>query len=245
MRQHALKILILLILAYAIAMMLHWVPGFTYFTQLSNIFTGLIVLLQLLLRYRSERLVPLRPWKFAASVSMVLTFLVYLLLIAPFTPGGMLAAYLQDHGASLCFHILIPVLTVTDFLRHDAAFPWKKRHIGMGLVPPLLYLLFILLLGQAGYRWGFGEMLAPYAFLNYAAPAGWFGWMPETADYTTMGIGVFYAIPPQTRVNESSRFIKQFISRGRPLGQSRCMTHRLLHLLSRIKKIEVVMKELI
>ena len=37
-------------------------------------------------------------------------------------------------------------------------------------------------------------MAAPYLFLNYAAPAGWFGWMPETAGYTTLGIGVFYAV---------------------------------------------------
>ena len=37
-------------------------------------------------------------------------------------------------------------------------------------------------------------MTAPYPFLNYGAPAGWFGWMPETAGYTTLGIGVFYTI---------------------------------------------------
>ena len=62
------------------------------------------------------------------------------------------------------------------------------------MLPPLLYFVFILLLGAAGVRRGKGNMTAPYPFLNYSAPAGWFGYMPETAGRTTLGIGVFYAI---------------------------------------------------
>ena len=43
-----------------------------------------------------------------------------------------------------------------------------------------------------GFRWN--GMTAPYPFLNWDAPAGWFGYLPETASYRTMGIGVFYAV---------------------------------------------------
>lgn len=187
-----LRLCILLSTGYAIVMMLHWPIGFTFFTQLSNIFTALVVLCQLLLPSQSERL---RPWKYVAAVSICLTFLVYLLVLGPIMPGGILAAYRQDHCASLCLHLITPLLTVADFLLHDTDYAWQRKHLWLSLLPPFAWLLFILILGQCGLRWGMGNnMTAPYPFLNYAAPAGWFGWMPETASYTTLGIGVFYAI---------------------------------------------------
>ena len=37
-------------------------------------------------------------------------------------------------------------------------------------------------------------MAAPYLFLNYWAPAGWFGFRPETAGWNSAGIGVAYVI---------------------------------------------------
>ena len=186
-----LRLGILLSTGYATVMMLHWPIGFTFFTQLSNLFTALVVLCQLLDRKGSPAL---RLWKYAASVSIVLTFLIYLLVLGPIMPGGILAAYRQDHCASLCLHLITPLLTVADFLRNDADYPWRRRHIWLGLLPPMAWLGFILLLGRLGLRWGQARMAAPYPFLNYASPAGWFGWMPETAGYTTLGIGVFYVI---------------------------------------------------
>ena len=182
---------ILLSTGYAFAMLLHWPIGFTFFTQLSNLFTALVVLCQLLLPGWAERL---KPWKYMAAVSILLTFLVYLTVLAPIMPGGILAAYRQDHWASLCMHLITPFLTIADFLLHDTDYPWRGRHVFLAAIPPFSWLLFIFVLGGLGLRWGMGNMSAPYPFLNYAAPAGWFGWMPETASYTTLGIGVFYAI---------------------------------------------------
>ena len=185
-----LRAAILLSTLYAVLMMLHWPIGFTYFTLLSNLFAAAVVLLQLLRGGTGA----LRLWKYLASVSITLTFLVYLLLLAPRMPGGFLAAYRQDHCASLCLHLITPLLTLADFLLHDTDYPWRRRHVLLSLIPPFAWLLMILLLGQLGLRWGDGSMTAPYPFLNYAAPAGWFGYRPETAGFTTLGIGVFYAV---------------------------------------------------
>ena len=42
-----------------------------------------------------------------------------------------------------------------------------------------------------GFTAGFGGAgIPPIA----GAPAGWFGFMPQTADYSTLGVGVFYCI---------------------------------------------------
>lgn len=190
-RSFLLRAGILLSTGYAVLMMLHWPIGFTFFTQLSNLFVAAVVLLQLL---RRDRPVWLSLLKYTATVSILLTFLVYLTVLAPITPGGIGAAYRQDHYASLCLHLFTPALTIADFLLHDTVFPWKRKHVLLSLLPPMLWLVFILVLGQCGLRWGMGNMTAPYPFLNYAAPAGWFGWMPETAGYTTLGVGVFYVI---------------------------------------------------
>ena len=81
-----------------------------------------------------------------------------------------------------------------DFFLNDTEFRWEKKHLLYAVLPPVCYLMFILVLGKLGVRWGRGNMTAPYLFLNYGAPAGWFGFMPETASYTTLGIGVFYCI---------------------------------------------------
>ena len=42
-------------------------------------------------------------------------------------------------------------------------------------IPPLCYVGFVYLLALTGVRW-YQTMTAPYNFLNYNAPTGWFGW---------------------------------------------------------------------
>ncbi|MBQ7371119.1 MAG: hypothetical protein IJW67_04435 [Blautia sp.] len=214
------KILVLLSTGYATLMMLHWPIGFTFFTQLSNLYCAAAAGCQLLILlkknkesrsagfsacgYREhpfgeaiDRPLPYRRilyiWKYTAVVSILLTFLVYLCILAPMMPGGILHAYTQDHCASLCMHILTPSFMLIDFFLNDSDYDWSTVRSFIGLVPPFCYLIFLLLLGQCGFRWG-GDMMAPYLFLNYGAPAGWFGYMPETAGYTSLGIGVFYLV---------------------------------------------------
>lgn len=205
MKRYIFKILVLVSVCYAMVMMLHWPIGFTFFTQLSNLFAAAAAGVQLVYEFRSrnerkDTPCPRRVYllKYMSVVSVVVTFLVFLCVLAPVTPGGFLRAYTQDHCASLCMHLITPVLMTADLLINDTRFDWNTVSAGRGLIPPFVYLLFILLLGACGFRWRFAgarvEMMAPYAFLNYAAPAGWFGFRPETAGYTTLGVGVFYMI---------------------------------------------------
>ena len=209
MKNRIFKILILVSVVYAIIMMIHWPIGFTFFTQLSNLFAAAAVALQLAYPVKAEKPADSSGsqmccprWvyllKYMATVSIVVTFLVYLCILAPFTPGGFVSAYLQDHCASLCMHVVTPLLMTADFLINDRDFAWETVSPWIGLVPPFAYLLFVLTLGAFGFRWRWGGledgMTAPYSFLNYNSPAGWFGFRPETADFSTVGIGVFYMI---------------------------------------------------
>ena len=191
-----LRSLIVCVVCYAVVCMWHWPIGFTFFTQLSNVFAALTVLAQLLAARRrpgGDDGPILHGMKFSAVLSVFLTFLVYLTAIAPLSPGGMAAAYMQDHGASLCMHGIVPFLMLVDFFLHDAGKPYGKRHMLLGLVPPAAWFVFIRVLVHLGVRWR-GSMTAPYPFLNTAAPAGWFGFAPETAGPASFGIGVFYAL---------------------------------------------------
>lgn len=172
------KLAVVISTGYAFFWLAHWPLGFTFFTQLSNLYAALIVLAVL---------------KYTASVSIFVTFLIYLTILAPLMPGGIMAAYTQDHWASLCLHVITPAAGIIDFFLNDAPEGrWRKVHIALALIPPVMWLAFILVLGAVGILWH--GMAAPYPFLNYLAPAGWFGWQPSTAGAATMGVGVFYAI---------------------------------------------------
>ena len=183
------KIAVVISTGCAFVQLAHWPLGFTFFTQLSNLYAALIALAQLNRRFRYRLTVA----KYTATVSVLITFLVYLTVLAPATPGGMLAAYAQDHFASMALHIVSPLLCLADFLLNDApARPWKMGCLRLALIPPVVWLLLILILGRCGVRWH--GMIAPYPFLNYAASTGWFGFAPEAADASSLGIGVFYVI---------------------------------------------------
>ena len=201
------KYLLIACVIYAVIMMAHWPIGFTFFTQLSNIFAAVVITIQVF--YESKRGADdtkdyarsILILKFMASVSLFVTFLVFLLFLAPFVPGGIIAAYTQDHCASLCMHLFNPVLIGCDLFICDRKRDWSSVPAWCSAVPFFVYFLFIVILGACGFRWRFANgtvLSAPYAFLNYTSPAGWFGFMPGTADMTTTGIGVFYVVVVMT-----------------------------------------------
>ncbi len=181
------KVIILLVVLYAIVCMWHWTLGFTFFTQLSNLFIALTVLLQLIAgEGKLSRL------KFAATVAIQVTFLVYLTLLGPISTGGLWEAYRQDHYASLCMHVLVPAAALADYLLNDRQYVPRRGWPLYALLPPLVWFALILILGAAGLRWN--GMGAPYPFLNYLAPAGWFGFQPGITDGRSIGIGVAYCM---------------------------------------------------
>ncbi len=171
----------------------------TYFTTLSNIFISIILSIFLIKNIRSlitkkEITVPnfLYIIKFLATISITLTFFVFLTILAPTIDGGILYAYLGNGAGSLFVHFIAPILAIIDFLLFDKEYKSKKIHAIYATIPPLLYVIFVVIASQAGLRWG--KMAAPYNFLNYQAPTGWFGFNPSLMSWETLGIGVAYMI---------------------------------------------------
>lgn len=173
--------------------------SFTYFTTLSNIFISCILLVFLIKDIRNlvtnKKTVfknHLYVIKFLATISITLTFFVYLTLLAPTIDGGIINSYLSNGAGSLCVHFITPVLAVVDFLLFDDDYKSNKYHSIYAIIPPLLYVLFVVIASSLGLRWG--TMYAPYNFLNYGAATGWFGFDLSLLSWETLGIGVFYMI---------------------------------------------------
>lgn len=171
---------------------------FTYFTNLSNIFVDVVLALFIfqdfvLLKNGEKRKNLYYRIKFLATVSITLTFFVYMLILAPTVPGGIWAAYFGNAAGSFCVHFATPVLAILDYILFDYEFESKGKDALFGVVPPLCYVAFVYILSALGMRWG-ENMTAPYNFLNYAAPVGWFGFDLSQMSSVTFGVGVFYMI---------------------------------------------------
>ena len=154
----------------------HWM-FFTYFTNLSNIFIDLCLLIFLIYDLKKTKYISQGMYliKFMGTISITLTFFVYLLLLAPTNSHGFIGAYLNNGAGSLCVHFITPVLAIIDFIFFSEKYLPEKRHVFYSVIPPLVYVGYVIILGQVfRVRW-YGDMLAPYNFLNYGASTGWFG----------------------------------------------------------------------
>lgn len=98
--------------------------------------------------------------------------------------------YYDDNGDD---HFVGPLFAIADFLLFDKGFKSKKIYAIYAVIPPLCYVGFVYLLALTGVRW-YQTMTAPYNFLNYNAPTGWFGWDLSRMSTETLGIGVAYMI---------------------------------------------------
>ncbi len=171
----------------------------TYFTNLSNIFVDVVLGYFLVGEIRALQSGQKPVYsnlayrvKFLATISITLTFLVYMLILAPNSRGGILNAYFGYGAGSFCVHFANPVLSIVDFLLLDYEFESTKKDAFYGVIPPLCYVAMIMVLSTLGLRWG--NMYAPYNFLNYGAPVGWFGFDLSQMSGETFGVGVFYMI---------------------------------------------------
>ncbi len=173
---------------------------YTYFTTLSNIAVDAILFVFLIANFRllfsdgkdNMKTNALYISKFIMTVSITITFLVFMFILAPTTPGGFLAAYLNPTYSSLCLHFINPVLSIVDFLLFDYEYKSNRKHCVFAIIPALAYLGFVVIAGYSGMRWG--QMSAPYNFINFGAPTGWFGFDLSLMSGTTLGIGVFYMV---------------------------------------------------
>ena len=173
--------------------------SFTYFTTLSNLFISIILLIFLfkdIYCILTKKEIIFKNYlyiiKFLATISITLTFFVYLTILAPTLEGGIINSYLSNDAGSLCVHFITPILSIIDFLFFDYWYKSKNSHSIYAIIPPLLYVLFVVIASSLGLRWG--EMYAPYNFLNYHAETGWFGLDLSLIGWETLGIGVFYML---------------------------------------------------
>mgnify|MGYP002978391307 CR=1 FL=1 len=188
----------------------HWM-FFTYFTNLSNIFIDIMLVIFIIYDLKKAKYIPQGMYliKFMATISITLTFFVYMLLLAPTNSQGFIGAYLNNGAGSLCVHFITPVLAIIDFLLFSEHYRPDEKHVyysvGHAFVPPTpgpvlvaemlnVELSYVIVLGNVFHiRW-YKDMLAPYNFLNYGAPTGWFGFDLSLLGSKTLGIGTFYMI---------------------------------------------------
>ena len=194
-----LKFLIIVLSFIGLRLCFYSLKSFTYFTILSNIFVFITTLIffiknfiEIIIRKKVNFHSFLYVLRFFSTISIFLTFFVFLLILAPIYPDGFIAAYKMDNYGSVFVHMIVPVLSIIDFLFFDNDFKYGKKHVFLSTVPPLSYLFFIIIIGQLGLRWD--GMYAPYNFLNYMSPIGWFGFDLSIIEVQTFGIGTFYMI---------------------------------------------------
>ena len=197
----AVKTAAVLVSIYGMCRNAHGLMFLTYFTNLSNIFVDIVFAVFIIQDIKAlltkQAVTRKNTWyrvKFLATISITLTFLVYLLILAPCSEAGFLGAYLNNGAGSLCVHFLNPVLAIVDFLLFDYKFSSDNKDVFYGIIPPLCYVGYVLILGALGIRWGQYEMMAPYNFLNYGAEVGWFGFDLSKMNAASFGVGVFYMI---------------------------------------------------
>lgn len=195
-----IKIIAIIVSIYGMAKSFSGMMFFTYFTNLSNIFIDVMLLIFLIYDFLlwQQKEIKIKQImyiiKFMATISITLTLFVYMFILAPTNKDGFIHAYINNGAGSLCVHFINPLLAIIDFLVFDSYYQSDKRHVLYAVIPPLVYVGYIIVLGQVfQIRWD-DTMLAPYNFLNYGAKTGWLGFNLSLSGATTLGIGCFYMI---------------------------------------------------
>lgn len=192
-----LKTIIVIAVVYGVVMSTDDPNTFTKFTTLSNI--GIEVAMLLFIIVESRELNSgkdlRKQWmfifKFMMTIGVIITFVMYAAMIAPKSDQGLIGSYANHHYGSLMLHMISPVLSVADFYVFDDRYDPKLIHSVFSILPPLAYVGMIYVMALGGRRWAHG-MSAPYAFINFGAETGWWGWDLSTASKVSFGIGAGY-----------------------------------------------------
>ncbi len=197
----AVKTIAIAVSVYGMCRSFQGLVSLTLFTNLSNIFMDLVLFGFMCHEIRTLKKggrtsPPANGWyvfKYMATISITLTMLVYMFLLAPTYPEGFTGSYLQNGAGSLCVHLVGPLISIIDFLVFDYYYESSRLHVLFAMLPPYIYMGFIVALAENGTRWN-ETMLAPYNFINYGADTGWFGFDLSQMGSRTLGIGVAYNI---------------------------------------------------
>ena len=106
--------------------------------------------------------------KYAFTVAITITFLVFFAVLAP-TLG---IDYLLSFN-NFSLHLIVPVLALIDFFIFDMDIDLSYKNSLLGCLMPLYYVVFFLIGIPLGFRYTDTGLKAPYFFLNYEE-IGWF-----------------------------------------------------------------------
>jgi len=133
---------------------------FSYFTNLSNLFAALVLLMSIV--HRSRRSASLDTWRFISSVNMAVVGITFVALLRDVDLGD-----LRPWVNVVC-HYVMPVAVVADWFLEPPVERLGTRRAAMALLFPALYFLYVMVRGQnTGWY--------PYPFLNPANVGGYAG----------------------------------------------------------------------
>ena len=188
-----IKLIAIVSCIYGLIVTFYGFISYTYFTTLSNVFILVMLSVFLLkdINHKNKSNI-LYLIKYLATISISLTFFVFLFILAPANPDGFIASYALYNYGSLCLHFITPLFAIIDFFLFDYKYESRKIHSIIATIPPIVYVMYVIILSTLGIRWK--GMNAPYNFLNYKSKVGWFGINLSEYGETSLGIGVFYMI---------------------------------------------------
>jgi len=192
-----------------------WAISLMYFTGQSNLWVFLVFLtlliFTLLYRLGKVKTIPkfLYVLKYVVTVCIAMTFSVFVFLIAPFS-GNM---YTPWSAYSIITHLLVPIIAIVDFYLDGYQIAYKKRHVFLSLIPPVVYFSIASILCVLKVDFGRGQAF-PYFFMNFYSEVGVFGFkwgnptligsfywfMILTLMFVLLAILLFYT-HPKTRKN--------------------------------------------
>lgn len=120
---------------------------FKFFTVDSNIFMGVISIIFLIYEIKllkgNIKEIPsiIYVLKLMSTVGVTLTFIVVFAYFVPITNFKILPMIMNSN---LFFHLIIPVLSVINFIFFEATNKLEYRYIFMGLIPSFMYGIFYL-----------------------------------------------------------------------------------------------------
>ena len=162
----------------------HWSKRFLYFTAQSNLWIGLTMLaLTVYPLFGENPPALLYIFKYIFTVSITLTFLVFICLLAPFADES----YHLWAFSSWLTHIFSPIFAIADFFVDPQKIPLRRGQVWVCALPPLLYSVSTITLEALNIDFGRG-VAYPYFFMDYRSPVGVFGFSNELPYFA----GVFY-----------------------------------------------------
>ena len=86
----------------------------TYFTMLSNLSLGIVMVIFLYIEIKRIKNIPsrLHIMRLLAIVFITVTFVVYNVILAPTYERGILASLAEDSYGSLAFHVISPIFAL-------------------------------------------------------------------------------------------------------------------------------------